>query len=79
MVISVMVISVVEGAITMALRVISVLLTAFLATIIATPGNIAFGQIGPAIISTFVGSSLCHATETRGEQLTLCDLKSLPV
>ena len=57
---------------TMAQRVISVLLTAFLATVLAMPGTIAFGQVGPGIITTFVGSSPCHATEIRGEQVYLC-------
>lgn len=57
----------------MARRVISALLTAFLTTVLAMPGNIALGQTNPGVITTFVGGgSPCHATEIHGEQVYLC-------
>lgn len=56
----------------MARRLITVLLTAFLATMFAMSWAVAFAQTGPCIITTVVGRTPCHAVQIRGEQVYLC-------
>jgi len=53
-------------------RVATVLFAVLLALTFALPGKTAFSQTASGIITTVVGSTPCHATQVRGEQVTLC-------